>query len=139
MKSRLELLNVVEIFDGKTGELLFFGSNAILATGKKLVMDFLRKEAVDGIQVLAVEDAAGEIFRKAPTSTDDPTNTERIYTFFLAEDEPPSPPNDIVKLKLCGDDATTTLDTGVDFSEIAYARTKGANQSLLINWTVRVV
>ena len=138
MISEVGLTGHVLIIDSDTGEVLFDSSNAVTDAGKKLVMDFLRDGSGDGVQVLAIEDESGEIFRKEPTDFTDPDDNRRRYTFFLTESEPPNPPNDLTRLKLMADDATVTLDTGIEYASVAYERTKDVNQSLTISWTVIV-
>ena len=138
IESSLGLTGYVVVIDSNTGQVLLDTRNAVVGSGKKLVMDFLRGENVDGIQVLALEDSTGEIFRKEPTDITDPDTNRRQYTFFLTESEPSDPPHDLTKLKLMADNATVTLDTGIEYASVDYERTKDINQSLTIYWTVIV-
>lgn len=136
--SCLGLVGCVEMRDGCTGQSLWRSANEVLPSGQGLVMDFLRGRAVAGIKLLAIEDEVGEIWRCAPANVADPSPTERVYEFYLTEDEPPDPPQLIKHLKLMADDATEVLDTGTVYAKVTADRQKKVNQSLTILWTISV-
>jgi hypothetical protein len=94
------------------------------------------RASIDNIDVIAVEDANGEVFRKVYQRKDSLSDTERKYTFYLTEDEGNA---NITKLVLYGSEATTEPGSGFPLCEQPVDIEKTNTQSLLIYWTVKVV
>jgi hypothetical protein len=94
------------------------------------------RASIDNIDVMSVQDAGGEVFRKTYQSVDTVSATERKYTFYLTEDEGNTT---ITGLSLYGNGATTTLGTGTEMCSQAASLEKTNTQSLLVYWNVRVV
>jgi len=108
----------------------------VTAAANTLILEAVKDASIDNIDVISLQNASGEFFRKAYQSVDIISDTERKYTFYLTEDEG----NDtIVGMSLYGNGATTTLGDGTEIAAQAVNITKTNTQSLLIYWRVRVV
>lgn len=109
---------------------------SVTAAAKQLILDAAMAASIDDIDVISLQNASGEFFRKAYQSKENISSTERKYTFYLTEDEG----NDtIVGMSLYGEGATTTLGTGTEMVKQVVNIEKTNTQSLLIYWNVRVV
>lgn len=109
---------------------------SVTAEANALILDSVIQKSIDNIDVISLQNASGEFFRKAYQSKENISSTERKYTFYLTEDEG----NDtIVGMSLYGEGATTALGTGTEMATQTVNIEKTNTQSLLIYWTVRVV
>jgi hypothetical protein len=108
----------------------------VSAAANALILASAISESIDNIDVMSVQDAGGEVFRKTYQSVDTVSATERKYTFYLTEDEGNTT---ITGLSLYGNGATTVLGTGTEMCTQAVNIEKTNTRSLLIYWNVRVV
>lgn len=109
---------------------------SVTAAAVALILASVIAESIDNIDVVSLQNAGGEILRKAPQAVDVVSPTEKKYTFYFTEAEG----NDtIVGISLYGNGATTTLGDGTEMAEQVVNIIKTATTSLLIYWTVRVV
>jgi hypothetical protein len=109
---------------------------SVTAAAVALILASVITESIDNIDMVSLQNAGGEYLRKAPQAVDTISATERKYTFYFTEAEG----NDtIVGMSLYGNGATVTLGDGTEMATQTVSIVKGATQSLLIYWTVRVV
>jgi hypothetical protein len=101
-----------------------------------LILVSVIRASIDNIDVIAIEDVNGEVFRKVYQRKDSLSDTERRYTFYLTEEEGNA---NITKLVLYGSGATTEPGSGFPLCEQPVDIEKTNTQSLLIYWTVKVV
>lgn len=101
-----------------------------------LILESVVARSLDNIDVLSLLNPAGEFFRKEYQNKENVSAQERRYTFYLTETEGNGT---VVGMSLYGEGATTQLGSGVEMCNQPANLTKTATQSLLINWTVRVV
>ena len=108
----------------------------IMDGARTLVLNSVIAQSIDNIDVISVENATGEFFRKAYLSKETISATERKYGFYLTEDEGN---DDITGLALWGNGATTTLASGVEMATQEVTIPKTNTQSLLVHWYIKVV
>ncbi len=109
---------------------------SVTDAAKALILASVIAESIDNIDVISLQNAGGEIFRKAYQSIEIISPKERKYIFYLTENEGNG---DLVSMSLFGNGATTSLGTGTKMTTQAVNITKTNTQSLLIYWNVRVV
>lgn len=105
---------------------------------KTIALNAVISATIDKIQVISLEDANGEIFRKIPTDTEIISSQEKRFTFYINENEGNG---EIVSVSLYGDGATETFGTGTEFTKqsVSISKTAELPQSLTFEWTVKVV
>lgn len=108
---------------------------SVTAAAKALILNTVINKSIDNINVISLQDAGGEYFRKEFQSVDVISTRERKYTFYLTEDEGNG---NIKKMSLYGDGATTVLGTGTEMAEQDVDIEKTGTRSLLIYWNVNV-
>jgi hypothetical protein len=109
---------------------------SVSAAANALILASVIAKSIDNIDVISIQDAGGEVFRKAYQSVDTVSATERKYTFYLTEDEGNTT---IIGLSLYGNGATTALGNGTEMCTQILNIEKTNTQSLLVYWTVKVV
>jgi len=109
---------------------------SVTAAANALVLAAAIAASIDDIDVLSVQDAGGEIFRKVPTETTVISATKKQFTFWLDENEGNG---SIVGLSLYGNGATTQFGTGVEMAKQPVMIEKDDTNSLTVIWAVEVV
>jgi len=109
---------------------------SVTSAANALVLDATIAASMNSITVISVKTAAGEIFRKVPTSVDVITSQKKVFTFWLNETEGNGA---ITGLSLYGNGATVALGTGTEMVTQAVTITKDNTNSLTVVWTVEVV
>lgn len=107
----------------------------ITAAGNTLVFNSVIAGVLDTISVISVRRASGEFFRKIPTATEVISAQERLFTFYLNENEA----NDIITGFSLYANATDDLGTGTELATQAESIAKDNTQSITVNWGVSVV
>lgn len=136
--------------DAKTGKIKFdeHYTNMFVTAGKNAIADALRGNTVSnkgiitycavgtGITAPALSDTKlqTELFRKLVSVRSATTNVALFETFYTTSEA-------IGTLKeagLFGDDASGTADSGTLYCRVAINRTKTANDTLTLRWSITV-
>ncbi len=108
---------------------------SVTAAADALILAAAIAASIDDIDVVSLQNAGGELVRKAYSAKDAISATSNKYTFYLDETEG----NDaIVGMSLYGNGATTGLGDGTEMCIQVVSFTKTSSQSLLIYWTVSI-
>ena len=103
-----------------------------------LVLNSVIAASIDSVTCIALVKSTGEYFRKLYATKTMLTTKKAQFIFYMSELEG----NDTIEsVKLCGNGATVTLDSGTAFATQGFdpALPKTSTQSLSIVWTIEII
>ena len=110
---------------------------SVTSAANTLVLNAAIAASMNSVTVISLRTAAGEIFRKIPTSSDTSVPQKKVFTFWLDTFEGNGT---LTSLSLYGNGATATLGTGTEMvsQALTIPIVKNNTNSLTVIWTVEV-
>ena len=108
---------------------------SVTTAANVLALNSVIASTMNSITVISVKNAAGEFFRKVPTSVEVVTPQKKIFTFWLNENEGNGA---ITGVSLYGNGATAALGSGTEMVSQVVTINKDNTNSLTVVWSVEV-